>query len=131
MQKIFKEYLASDEREVRFAFVKFNSCNGKEGRSFSKAECEFDVLKENENKPLWVTLEMMFKNGEDFIKTIRNGEETTDPLKTGALGRIQKYYQSKGKKKIFHSIVVLYLNREKVNTTSKITKQYQFLDVTF
>lgn len=95
MQKIFKEYLASDEREVRFAFVKFKSCNGEEGRSFSKAECEFDVLKDNERKTSWVPLETMFKNGTAFIKTIINGEETTDPLKTGALGRIKKYYQSK------------------------------------
>lgn len=99
MKKDFSDYINSDEK-VQFAVVKFKSCNGMESRSFTKAECEFDVLKGDDTKSLWVTLDQMFKNGIRFINNIINGVDTTDSEKD-ALKRIETYYQSKGKKNNF------------------------------
>lgn len=95
MKKIFSDYLKSEEEEVRFAVIKFKSCNGMESRSFSNAECEFDVLKANENESLWVTLEGMFRNGIRLMTAIKNGETITDSLEKNAIERIERYYQSK------------------------------------
>lgn len=107
MKKIFSDYLESEEEEVRFAVIKFKSCNGMESRSFSNAECEFDVLKENENESLWVTLEEMFRNGIRLMTAIKNGETITDSPEKNAIERIERYYQSKETnekylKKVFH-----------------------------
>lgn len=95
MKKIFSDYLRSEEEEVRFAVIKFKSCNGMKSRSFSNAECEFDVLKANENESLWVTLEEMFRNGILLITAIKNGETITDSPEKNAIERIERYYQSK------------------------------------
>lgn len=101
MKKIFSDYLRSEEEEVRFAVIKFKSCNGMKSRSFSNAECEFDVLKANENESLWVTLEEMFRNGILLITAIKNGETITDSPEKNAIERIERYYQSKGNKNYF------------------------------
>lgn len=101
MKKIFSDYIDSEKKEVRFAVVKFNSCNGNQRRSFTQAECKFDILKGNDKKSFWVTLDQMFKNGICFINDIIGGVDTTDSKKKDALKRVETYYQSKGKKNNF------------------------------